>query len=66
MEKTIEEKIKSEIRYYSVQSALLLEENQNLKDTVEHNISLYNRIATDLDESNMIIELLRKMMNNGK
>jgi hypothetical protein len=66
LEKTIEEKIKSEIRYYSVQSALLLEENQNLKDTVEHNISLYNRIATDLDESNMIIELLRKMMNNGK
>ncbi len=66
MEKTIEEKIKSEIRYYSVQTALLLEENQNLKDTVEHNISLYNRIATDLDESNMIIELLRKMMNNGK
>jgi hypothetical protein len=66
LEKTIEEKIKSEIRYYSVQTALLLEENQNLKDTVEHNISLYNRIATDLDESNMIIELLRKMMNNGK
>ncbi len=66
MNKNIEEKIKKEIRYYSAQATIIQEENENLNQVVDHNVALFNRIAADLDESNIMIELLRKMMNNGK
>jgi cell division protein FtsB len=62
----LKSKLEKELRYYRAANERLMREVKNLNETVISNESLKKRIEADREDSNIIIDLLRRLFDEKK
>ncbi|MFG1519219.1 MAG: hypothetical protein AAE977_01895 [Thermoplasmataceae archaeon] len=62
----LKSKLEKELRYYRAANERLMREVKNLNETVLSNESLKKRIESDREDSNIIIDLLRRLFDEKK
>jgi cell division protein FtsB len=62
----LKSKLEKELRYYRAANERLMREVKNLNETVISNESLKKRIESDREDSNIIIDLLRRLFDEKK
>ena len=60
------DKLERELRYYRTANERLLKELKNLNEAVISNEKLKKRIEVDREDSNILIDLLRRLFDEKK
>ncbi len=60
------DKLERELRYYRTANERLLKELKNLNEAVISNEKLKRRIEVDMEDSNILIDLLRRLFDEKK
>lgn len=60
------DKLERELRYYHIANERLLKELKNLNEAVISNEKLKKRIEVDMEDSNILIDLLRRLFDEKK
>ncbi|MCL4327160.1 MAG: hypothetical protein M1149_02490 [Candidatus Thermoplasmatota archaeon] len=60
------DKLERELRYYRTANERLLKELKNLNEAVISNEKLKKRIEVDMEDSNILIDLLRRLFDEKK